>query len=67
MLYLLCFLFLLKCKPSDVLKGAAFSGDIFSFEFVAYQLLQCHQIPCTNKQQVEILQTLVQSSLLGKI
>jgi len=67
MLYSLRFLFLSEFKPINVLDGGAFSRDIFSLEFVAYQPLQRFQISCTNKQQFDKLQTLIQSLLLGKI
>jgi len=40
MLYSLRFLFLLEFKPANVLDGGAFSRNIFSFEFVAYQSLR---------------------------
>jgi len=67
MLYLMRFLFFSEFKPTNVLDGVDFSQVIFSSEFVAYQPLQRCQILCTNKQQFEKLQTLVQSLLLGKI
>jgi len=67
MLHSLRFLFLSEFKPANVLDGGAFSQDIFSFEFVAYRPLQHCQILCANKQQFEKLQTLIQSSLFGKI
>jgi len=67
MLYSLHFFFFSEFKPTNVLDGGAFSQDIVSFEFVAYQPLQCCQILCANKQQLEKLQTLIQSLLLGKI
>ena len=67
MVYSLRFLFLSEFKPTIVLDGGAFLRDIFSFEFEAYQTPQRCQISCANKQQFEKIQTLIQSSLFGKI
>jgi len=67
MLYPLRFLFLSEFKPTNVLDEGAFSQDIFSFKFVAYQPLQRCQISCANKQQFEKVQTLIQFLFLGKI
>jgi len=67
MLYSLRLLFLSEFKPTNVLDGGAFSRDIFSFKFVAYQSLQRCQISCANKQQFEKLQALIQSLFLGKL
>jgi len=53
MLYSLRFLFLSEFKPANVLDGGAFSRDIFSFEFVAYQSLRRCQISCADKHKVE--------------
>jgi len=66
MLYPLRFLFLSEFKHDNVLDGGAFSRDIFSFEFVAYQSLPRCQISCANKHKVEKTKTLVQFSLLEK-
>jgi len=67
MLYSLHFLFLSQFKPTNVLDGGAFSQDILSFEFVAYQSLQRCQNSCANKQQFEKLQIVIQSLFLTKI
>jgi len=67
MLYSLRFLFVSEFKPTNVLDGGAFSQDIFSFKYVAYQSLQRCRISCADKQQFEKLQTLTQSAFLRKI
>jgi len=67
MLYSLRCLSVSEFKPTNVLDGGAFSRDIFSFEYVAYQSLQRCQISRAHKQQCETLQTLTQSVFLGRI
>ena len=67
MLYSQRFLFLSEFKPTIVLDRGAFLRDILSFEFAAYQPLQRCQISFENEQKFEKLQTLIQSSLFGKI
>ena len=42
------------------------SISIFSWKFVAYQLLQFSQVSCTNKRQVEKIKRLEQCSSVGK-
>jgi len=65
MLYLQ-FFFLSKFKLTNVLNGAVLSRDIFSFELVAYQPLQCYQISWAIKDKVEKANILVQCSWVEK-
>jgi len=50
--------FLTKINPAKFSVEPPYR-DIFSFEFVAYQPLQCRQIACANKQEIQKMERLL--------